>query len=599
MSVREYVGARYVPLFADPIDWDATRTYEPLTVVLYQGNSYTSRQYVPANINISNTTYWAQTGNYNAQVEQYRTEVQNFSSRLSDAEEDASDALAATVVNAADIDALETSFSTTLSRMNSSVVNCNTVNNGVIQYTNELIGNVGLQGSTPFSTTGNYSFNNASLYFASMLGADNNKYLRISDCNGNQLSRISVPNGHYGVIFYDNISTIYALNYQYGDYGDNLIYAFDVSNPNNVSINSTINPPTNPLGGAWSGMTNYKDNKVLLYKNTSSGSSSISDGTFYFYTWDFVNDPVHLIDIEDIRHPALGTMAHFSYDESRDFIYRNGNEPNTISVYDATNGNFINAFSIPAMFGFSCSGEVESFVVHGNDAYIASRFHSSTTPLEQQFYFDLRGMSICSYSYGRNTKVYIDYQNIQNGRCYYDTSSHSVYVKYVEQAVAVANALPNVNAIQFVSEYAYIADFHDVNNFVAISASGSTSQFLHAMKAESCANLRIELYKANFIDDSVVSISDTSSNRSYKVQLNLGQYSINRTWTEAFSNDIGNFLITNSIVNAQNIAELAARVSFVKCGTIANAKIANSCQVLCTSATDVTSDSTSTVHSAS
>lgn len=78
MSVREYIGARYVPLFADPLEWDATRTYEPLTVVLYQGNSFTSRQAVPANIDIRNTTYWAQTGNYNAQIEQYRAEVEGL-----------------------------------------------------------------------------------------------------------------------------------------------------------------------------------------------------------------------------------------------------------------------------------------------------------------------------------------------------------------------------------------------------------------------------------------------------------------------------------------------------------------------------------------
>lgn len=82
MSVREYVGARYVPIFAEPLQWDATRTYEPLTVVLYQGNSFTSRQAVPANIDISNTTYWAQTGNYNAQIEQYRAEVQTFDGRI-------------------------------------------------------------------------------------------------------------------------------------------------------------------------------------------------------------------------------------------------------------------------------------------------------------------------------------------------------------------------------------------------------------------------------------------------------------------------------------------------------------------------------------
>lgn len=64
-----------MPLFADPIEWDKTKTYEPLTIVYHQGNSYTSRQSVPAGVDITDTTYWALTGNYNAQIEQYRKEA--------------------------------------------------------------------------------------------------------------------------------------------------------------------------------------------------------------------------------------------------------------------------------------------------------------------------------------------------------------------------------------------------------------------------------------------------------------------------------------------------------------------------------------------
>lgn len=82
MSVREYVGARYVPVFATPIDWNSANTYEPLTIVLHEGNSYTSRQAVPAGIQITNTAYWAQTGNYNAQIEQYRQDVAALASRF-------------------------------------------------------------------------------------------------------------------------------------------------------------------------------------------------------------------------------------------------------------------------------------------------------------------------------------------------------------------------------------------------------------------------------------------------------------------------------------------------------------------------------------
>lgn len=75
MATKEYIGARYVPLMADPLEWDKTKTYEPLTIVSHAGNSYTSRQYVPADIEITDESYWALTGNYNAQVEQYRKET--------------------------------------------------------------------------------------------------------------------------------------------------------------------------------------------------------------------------------------------------------------------------------------------------------------------------------------------------------------------------------------------------------------------------------------------------------------------------------------------------------------------------------------------
>lgn len=83
MAVTQYIGSRYVPLFADPIEWDTTKSYEPLTIVYYQGNSYTSKQAVPAGVEITNTTYWAITGNYNAQIEQYRQEVRTYDGRIS------------------------------------------------------------------------------------------------------------------------------------------------------------------------------------------------------------------------------------------------------------------------------------------------------------------------------------------------------------------------------------------------------------------------------------------------------------------------------------------------------------------------------------
>lgn len=63
-----YIGNRYVPLFANPVAWDNLREYEPLTIVTYEGMSYTSRKTVPVGTDISNTDYWVLTGNYNEQM---------------------------------------------------------------------------------------------------------------------------------------------------------------------------------------------------------------------------------------------------------------------------------------------------------------------------------------------------------------------------------------------------------------------------------------------------------------------------------------------------------------------------------------------------
>lgn len=89
MAERQYVGARYVPKFFDGFggmspEWIRGVSYEALTIVTHLGNSYTSKKPVPADIEITNSEYWALTGNYNAQVEQYRQETANVAERLYD-----------------------------------------------------------------------------------------------------------------------------------------------------------------------------------------------------------------------------------------------------------------------------------------------------------------------------------------------------------------------------------------------------------------------------------------------------------------------------------------------------------------------------------
>ena len=84
--VKQYVGARYVPKFADPVAWASGTSYEAMTIVTYNNSSYTSKVPVPATVGnpADNPDYWALTGNYNAQVEQYRQETIQFKNEITE-----------------------------------------------------------------------------------------------------------------------------------------------------------------------------------------------------------------------------------------------------------------------------------------------------------------------------------------------------------------------------------------------------------------------------------------------------------------------------------------------------------------------------------
>ena len=105
--VKQYVGARYVPKFASPVEWAADTSYEALTIVTFNNASYTSKIQVPPTVGnpANNPKYWALTGNYNAQVEQYRQETANYNNDVQQYKSEtdnvkiALDELAATVAN--------------------------------------------------------------------------------------------------------------------------------------------------------------------------------------------------------------------------------------------------------------------------------------------------------------------------------------------------------------------------------------------------------------------------------------------------------------------------------------------------------------------
>lgn len=90
----QYIGARYVPKFhensvdPDSVEWDANVPYEPITVVSYRGDSYTSKIPVPATVGnpADNPHYWARTGQFNAAIAALQEEMQAVKLRVTDLE---------------------------------------------------------------------------------------------------------------------------------------------------------------------------------------------------------------------------------------------------------------------------------------------------------------------------------------------------------------------------------------------------------------------------------------------------------------------------------------------------------------------------------
>lgn len=86
MAIQQ-IGARYVPKFYNKNngEWQAD-SYEALTIVLYKGNTYTSKKPVPASAGnpLDNTEYWASTGNYNGQLQKLQSTIQNVQQNKED-----------------------------------------------------------------------------------------------------------------------------------------------------------------------------------------------------------------------------------------------------------------------------------------------------------------------------------------------------------------------------------------------------------------------------------------------------------------------------------------------------------------------------------
>ena len=80
MALKKFIGARYAPEFAG--SWSNTKQYAALSVVYTGNRSYVSRKTVPAGTPITNTEFWIQSSDWNAQVAEYNLKVEGYSANV-------------------------------------------------------------------------------------------------------------------------------------------------------------------------------------------------------------------------------------------------------------------------------------------------------------------------------------------------------------------------------------------------------------------------------------------------------------------------------------------------------------------------------------
>jgi hypothetical protein len=80
MALKKFIGARYAPEFAGA--WSNSKQYAALSVVYADNRSYVSRKTVPAGTPITNTEFWIQSSDWNAQVAEYNLKVEGYNTNV-------------------------------------------------------------------------------------------------------------------------------------------------------------------------------------------------------------------------------------------------------------------------------------------------------------------------------------------------------------------------------------------------------------------------------------------------------------------------------------------------------------------------------------
>lgn len=343
MAVTQYIGARYVQVFADPAEWSNAKEYEPLTVVLHEGNSFTSKQFVPVGIDINNEKYWAETGNFNAQVEAYRREVNEYKNEV--------DAYHTEIEGISDkIDTIESDvFKQYLAEAQFTV-----------KVRKEMPNGNSAQGFCVFGGGGQYCA------IACPTENDASGYLNIYYTETNTfISSTQIAMGHANTLSCRN-NVICVI-----DTNSTTVVFIDVSNVHHPTVTRTLDLTSLSLNIrtlCW-----YDDNTLLgcVYSNqvfnlyeidATTGSLKASHNGAYINSYNLVNQGIAVSD---------------------EYVYLCMSTPNTIVELNRDDYSIHDIYQIPDRLGYIDITELEQVYVHEGKFYLSFQpmtFYTSVVP---------------------------------------------------------------------------------------------------------------------------------------------------------------------------------------------------------------------------
>jgi len=504
MAYRQYIGSRYVPIFGrkgeDTYEWDGgLAPYEPLTVVMHQGNSFTSTQYVPTGIDINNRKYWAETGNWNAQIESYRQTVLSFDGRITSNTEASTantEAITAEVTRATDAETAnqeaitaettrasaaetanreaitaETTRASAAETANSNAITAettrateaeNALSNLVTLTRSELDEKIDeqtvdttIEGAravlrfeydhTTRGTQGLCVFpRDDPRYIAVGIQKINSAEATINIYNMTNKTKIGSITGNYGhvseISYHDN--KLYAVEANEG----NDVFVFDVTNPSYPSYADTI---TN-VNSTYIPLCYYKDNKFLFADKWGNG--------WKLYAYDMTRHTnTYLCDIPYTLQSGLLQSVKYSVEDDM-FILLESSSNAKITLFN-TEG-YRKTACLKGAYNFILCDEFEDVELIGGKLWLVNNVSAMqsyhVTAVATVFETDIYDSARYAFSFnaygGERFIIKLDsnadpYYNEYNGNNYIGSTNTPLRVKYAIDLIAIPYLVPDTGLI--------------------------------------------------------------------------------------------------------------------------------------------------------